>query len=366
MPLRKETTGQNSDLAMMTTTTTLNTTMRSLCKVSRTTSLSRNVYEKKKAKPLTIAPLANTDFRALAKKKKDLFVPSQGNQESSTQHEVMTQPTTGYGLQVPNSTRQHATATESEEIIVSTPQEKDIPQDNPKSLDSQAVDAILHDVTHGKDGSDDDEHANLVIPSSQDEAAAFRQDVADRADDTTLETYEKIPVDAFGEALLRGLGWNKGEGIGRNRMNTTAPVAAPPVKQREALLGLGAKPQDEPNDRRDAKQRSSSKRTAYEYKDTSLFKKISKKRYDDDVSSSDRSDRHSSSKESSRHSSRESSRHSSRDSSRERGSSSRRDRDRDRDRDGQTSSSSRRRSRSRSPSRRSRPSSSSSSSSRHR
>lgn len=54
-----------------------------------------------------------------------------------------------------------------------------------------------------------------------DETEALRNDLRDRPDDTTMEDYEKMPVEEFGAALLRGLGWQKGEGIGRNRKNIT-------------------------------------------------------------------------------------------------------------------------------------------------
>jgi hypothetical protein len=53
-----------------------------------------------------------------------------------------------------------------------------------------------------------------------DETLAFRDDVENRPEETTMEEYEKIPVDEFGAALLRGLGWSEGEGIGRNRKNS--------------------------------------------------------------------------------------------------------------------------------------------------
>lgn len=33
---------------------------------------------------------------------------------------------------------------------------------------------------------------------------------------STLQDYEKIPVDAFGLAMLRGMGWQPGKGIGKN------------------------------------------------------------------------------------------------------------------------------------------------------
>lgn len=49
------------------------------------------------------------------------------------------------------------------------------------------------------------------------ETLSFRDDVEHRPEETTMEDYEKIPVDEFGAALLRGLGWSEGEGIGRNR-----------------------------------------------------------------------------------------------------------------------------------------------------
>lgn len=57
-----------------------------------------------------------------------------------------------------------------------------------------------------------------VIPVN--ETIAFRDDIQNRPDETTMEEYERLPVDEYGAALLRGLGWSEGEGIGRNRKNT--------------------------------------------------------------------------------------------------------------------------------------------------
>jgi hypothetical protein len=72
---------------------------------------------------------------------------------------------------------------------------------------------------------------DLVIqaaPLSEEEA--YRRSVAAAPDPSTLEDYERVPVEEFGAALLRGMGWN-GEAKGKVR----------DVKRRQNLLGLGAK-----------------------------------------------------------------------------------------------------------------------------
>jgi hypothetical protein len=66
-------------------------------------------------------------------------------------------------------------------------------------------------------GQDDDEDNGPKKVIHVDETLAFRDDVKNRPDETTMDDYENIPVEEFGAALLRGLGWNEGEGIGRNR-----------------------------------------------------------------------------------------------------------------------------------------------------
>ena len=41
------------------------------------------------------------------------------------------------------------------------------------------------------------------------ETEAFQKDVADLPDTSTLEEYTAMPVEAFGEAMLRGMGWSE-------------------------------------------------------------------------------------------------------------------------------------------------------------
>lgn len=33
---------------------------------------------------------------------------------------------------------------------------------------------------------------------------------------STLEDYERVPIEQFGAALLRGMGWEKGKPVGKN------------------------------------------------------------------------------------------------------------------------------------------------------
>jgi hypothetical protein len=66
------------------------------------------------------------------------------------------------------------------------------------------------------------------------EEDAYRRAVRSAPDVSTLEDYERVPVEEFGAALLRGMGWKEGD-------EKKGLVARPKdVKRRQNLLGLGA------------------------------------------------------------------------------------------------------------------------------
>jgi len=75
------------------------------------------------------------------------------------------------------------------------------------------------------------------------EAAKLREDLKTRPDESTLEDYDRVPVDQFGSYVLRNLGWSEGSAIGR----TNAQVFEPVVLKRRAgsRRGLGATPTDD-------------------------------------------------------------------------------------------------------------------------
>lgn len=94
-------------------------------------------------------------------------------------------------------------------------------------LEKKALDALLNDKT-----TDDD----LVIPIRS-EAEALYDDLQDAPEAPTLEAYEATPIEGFGAALLRGMGWKDGQEIGK----TGAAKKVNEIKRRPALLGIGAK-----------------------------------------------------------------------------------------------------------------------------
>jgi hypothetical protein len=138
----------------------------------------------------------------------------------------MEEPKVQYGLTIIKKD-------ESQEIGAAeagAPEPMEMKQDNlteEQRLEKKALDALIS----GKSTDND-----LVIPV-QTEEDAFLNDVHNAPDAPTLEAYEATPIEGFGAALLRGMGWKDGEEIGKNG------VAAKPkeIKRRPALLGIGAK-----------------------------------------------------------------------------------------------------------------------------
>ena len=116
-----------------------------------------------------------------------------------------------------------------------------------KTEDEEAIDALI---------GNDHRTSTLVLPAvggdqepggtansrfsyiTLNEDESFRSDVASRPDSATLEDYANIPVEEFGAALLRGMGWKEGDIVGKRKDQI---IKAKTVERRPALLGIGAK-----------------------------------------------------------------------------------------------------------------------------
>ncbi|EEH19158.1 hypothetical protein PABG_01477 [Paracoccidioides brasiliensis Pb03] len=95
---------------------------------------------------------------------------------------------------------------------------------------------------------DDDEYGDYGVEGEQfDETKSFRADVASRPDPASLADYSAVPVEEFGAALLRGMGWKDGEPIGKGKYGSSnAKPNGPGLKpripaRRPGYLGIGAK-----------------------------------------------------------------------------------------------------------------------------
>jgi len=62
-------------------------------------------------------------------------------------------------------------------------------------------------------------------------------DVSLRPEESTLDDYERVPIEEFGLAMLRGMGWTKTEGIGLKNKKVV-DMREPQLRQKG--LGLGA------------------------------------------------------------------------------------------------------------------------------
>ncbi|SNX87179.1 related to Pre-mRNA-splicing factor SPP2 [Melanopsichium pennsylvanicum] len=100
-------------------------------------------------------------------------------------------------------------------------------------IDTEALRALLT----GEGAGNHHMGQPLVIPQEL-ESEMLQHDIGSRPEAPTLDDYAATPIDQFGMALLRGMGWNEGTGAGKGGKG---PQQAAEPKKRAALLGLGAK-----------------------------------------------------------------------------------------------------------------------------
>ncbi|XP_057667596.1 G-patch domain and KOW motifs-containing protein homolog 1 [Diorhabda carinulata] len=80
----------------------------------------------------------------------------------------------------------------------------------------------------------DSKHKTFVVPMKNENELLL-----DGERESTLTDYENVPVNDFGLAMLRGMGWKEGIGIGKNP-SKAAVMQAPELRPKG--LGLGANP----------------------------------------------------------------------------------------------------------------------------
>ncbi|KAA8900184.1 DExH-box splicing factor binding site-domain-containing protein, partial [Sphaerosporella brunnea] len=129
------------------------------------------------------------------------------------------------------------------EVEVEMEVDEAAPQGKEMTEDERAI-AALMGVKRGSDlviahsaGADDWKNNG-----AGGEDAAYKRDVESRPDVPTLTGYAAVPVEDFGAALLRGMGWKDGEELGGKQGKAgDKSDKLRLVEERPAFLGIGAK-----------------------------------------------------------------------------------------------------------------------------
>lgn len=79
------------------------------------------------------------------------------------------------------------------------------------------------------------------IVTAEQDLARYQQQLDAAAEEATLDDYTNTPIEEFGAALLRGMGWAEGKAVGRRNIRGAVPQAIEFVP-RPSGLGLGADP----------------------------------------------------------------------------------------------------------------------------
>ncbi|CAG8776586.1 23931_t:CDS:2 [Dentiscutata erythropus] len=121
--------------------------------------------------------------------------------------------------------------------------------DNSKlSLKQQALAEILKGPKTDSDTEEIEQSLVLQIAKNKNlesrkekvsDLEAFRREVESLPDEADID-YDSVPIEDFGAAMLRGMGWRPGMTIGKNQKIKSIELREP--KARPTHLGLGASP----------------------------------------------------------------------------------------------------------------------------
>jgi hypothetical protein len=201
-------------------------------------AIDQNNVPTKRA-PLIIEAQANRDWREASQRNKRQRSAKFGEREGGiskmaddTQETEQEKPVYGLNVRKKDEVQSNghpATAEADDEMKDSAPEANGDAPTRARTADEEAMDALLGNKTS---------KSTLILPAMTEEEA-FERDYKTAPDMATLDDYARVPVEEFGAALLRGMGWKEGEGIGANRGKKIEKTKLP--ERRPALLGIGAK-----------------------------------------------------------------------------------------------------------------------------
>ncbi|KAF8608395.1 hypothetical protein BDV93DRAFT_541686 [Ceratobasidium sp. AG-I] len=207
--------------------------------------------------PLVIVSQKNRDWRAesMARKRQAMggFVPESakvGRGKDGSQGGLGTKGTINDGPQlsgliVKPKGEGEGVKVEEEDVEMRDEGEEakeDVKEEEEMDDDQKALKALLS-------GTTGEERKEIAAIQVQDQAGAwnqpktgvdaFKEDLMSRPDEAALDDYERVPIDQFGAAMLRGMGYAPGKAASRSGSGRVDPYLP---ESRPALLGIGAKP----------------------------------------------------------------------------------------------------------------------------
>ncbi|KAJ3056214.1 hypothetical protein HK097_007697 [Rhizophlyctis rosea] len=154
-------------------------------------------------------------------------------------------PTLKWGLQIRKKQKTDTPASSAPSTPAPPSEDVSMEEEKVLSLEDQAIADLLAEAA-GVADSQRTELAPILAQNAvpgldelMSDQEKYRHDISMRPEEATLDDYERIPIEEFGSALLRGMGWEKGKAVGRNGNGLIEPIINKP---RPHLLGLGAKP----------------------------------------------------------------------------------------------------------------------------
>lgn len=192
--------------------------------------------EEKKDTPLVIPLLGTKTWhdRIINKIDADVFEPKAVPNKEETKTVIK---------QEPNSeiTNGNATSIQMDvpPIVIKT--EPLDPSTSETTLEEQAAKEIIEDL---KSADKKEEPKVLTLSLTEDPSLRGQEE-------STIEDYERIPIDAFGLAMLRGMGWQPGRGIGKNEK--IVPAVIPELRPKG--MGLGADKVTKQNKKTESKEK---------------------------------------------------------------------------------------------------------------
>ena len=201
------------------------------------------------AGPLVIPSKPNPDWREAARKRRagtTRFIPDSAKVGTGadgsigglgTRDTINSGPQLSGLQQVSKVETITKSTTINEETVMRVEEDVEV-EDVEETEDQKALRALLV-------GDTDSALQIDTIPVPPSETDALQQDVAELPDIASAEDYARVPITAFGAAMLRGMGWVDGGPVtSSEKFKKNALVEPYLPTARPALLGIGAKEQE--------------------------------------------------------------------------------------------------------------------------